>query len=636
VLAGAITGATIQLTRGSETARLAIAADSVGIVDPKTNRVTGQVQVGARPVAVVVGHGSVWVANADDGTVSRIDPETRKVVKTIGIGAPVSDLAVGGEAVWVANGSEGTVSRIDPGSNAVVAEVDLRGPNRLAPSPVHALTRGAGAIWVASGDNRVVRVDPATSKVVAEISVPSAPVDLVVYEGAVWVELVGERLARIEPRTNGVTASVAIGDPVSIAAGAGAVWIADLFGVMRRVDPTTAAVTDTVRVGREPSAVGFGGGAVWLASSSSGEILRVDPRTIGITATVRVGNVPTDVAVGEGSVWVTVRGRGGPASSPTPVQGKGLTPFEKPSKIGLVLDTAGIDNPYFRGAYLGLKRAVEEFGVEGLVLIPGPKEGPLAALSHLARQRFDLVIGVGFLTLEDIDSAALRFPEQRFVLIDSPWEALPHKPQNVLGVTFRVEEASYLAGHLAALVERRRPGADVISSVGGVKIPTVDAFIAGYRAGARRASPRIRALNGYARSFQDPDKCKAVALGQIAKGSGVVFQVASACGLGALGAAKRKGVFGVGVDIDQSALGPHVLTSVVKRLDVAVLETIRELQRRKLKLGETRSVGLHEGGVGLGKVSRRVPRELLTSISAVRRQIVSGKINGIPTSVPSR
>ena len=160
----------------------------MAIVDPKTHRVVGHVSVGAHPVAVAVGHGSVWIANADDGTVSRIDPETRKVLRTIGIGTPVSDLAVSGEAVWVANGSDGTVSRIDPGSNAVVATIDLRGPNLLAPIPVHALTLGAGAIWVASGDNRVVRIDPATNKVAAEIGVPSAPVDVTADEEAVWAE----------------------------------------------------------------------------------------------------------------------------------------------------------------------------------------------------------------------------------------------------------------------------------------------------------------------------------------------------------------------------------------------------------------------------------------------------------------
>src|SRR5207245_782235 len=110
-------------------------------------------------------------------------------------------------------------------------------------------------------------------------------------------------------------------------------------------------------------------------------------------------------------------------------------------------------------------------------------------------------------------------------------------------------------GYLAALMEKRRPGKDVIGSVGGYKIPTVDAYIAGYQAGARKADPRITMLNGYADSFVNPAKCGAVALDQIARGAGVVFQVASACGLGALDAARDRGVWGIGVDIDQSSLG---------------------------------------------------------------------------------
>jgi YVTN family beta-propeller protein len=634
LVAVGIAAATTRLTRDSESAPLVVAPDSVAIVDPKTNRVVGQVPVGARPVSVVVGHGSVWVANADDGTVSRIDPRIRQVVKTIGIGAPVSDLAVSASGIWVASGSEGTVSQIDPESNAVVGEVDLRGPNPLAPRPVHAVAAGAGAIWATSGDDSVVRIEPATNKVTAQISVPSAPVDLAANRSAVWVELVGERLLRIEPRTNGVTAAVPIGDPVGVATGVDAVWIADLRGAISRVDPVTVAVTDTVRVGAELSAVALGHGALWVANPVRGQVIRVDPRTTGVTGTIGVGNVPTDVAVGDGSVWITVRSWARPDRPAKDTPAKALRPLQIPLRVGLVLDTAGVDEPYLGGAYAGLKRAVEELGVKGRVLIRGPKESFLPAFSHLARQRFDLVIGVGFFSLEDIDAAALRFPDQRFVVIDAAWEDLPHRPRNVVGMTFRVEEASYLAGNLAALVEEGRPGADVVSSVGGVKIPTVDAFIAGYVAGARKASPRITWMNAYAQSFLDRSKCRAAALSQIAKGSGAVFQVASACGLGALDAAKRTGVFGIGVDIDQSALGPHVLTSVVKRLDVAVQRAIRSAQQGRLEFGTTVTLGLRERGVGLGRVSRLVPDSLLARIDAVRRQILAGRIARIPTTVP--
>src|SRR5262249_41179191 len=153
-----------------------------------------------------------------------------------------------------------------------------------------------------------------------------------------------------------------------------------------------------------------------------------------------------------------------------------------------------------------------------------------------------------------IDKAAIRFPHLKFAVIDSSRGDLPHQPRNVRGGVFASQEPSYLAGYLAALMEDRRPGRHVLGTVGGYKIPTVDAYIAGFRAGARKADPRITLLNAYAQNFNDPAKCKPVALGQIGRGAGVIFQVASACGLGALDAAQQKGVWGIGVDIDQSSL----------------------------------------------------------------------------------
>src|ERR687895_379023 len=116
-----------QRRRASSRTGMPVPPDSVAVIDPQRSRVVGHVLVGRRPVALAIGHGSVWVANADDGTVSRIHPDRREVIRTIGIGAPAIDLAVATDAVWVANGSDGTVSRIDPGADAVVETIDLRG-----------------------------------------------------------------------------------------------------------------------------------------------------------------------------------------------------------------------------------------------------------------------------------------------------------------------------------------------------------------------------------------------------------------------------------------------------------------------------------------------------------------------------
>jgi len=206
-------------------------------------------------------------------------------------------------------------------------------------------------------------------------------------------------------------------------------------------------------------------------------------------------------------------------------------------RVGLVTEPEGIDDPYNRGAYLGLERAVRELGVRGRVLTPAPKEGFVPALSLLARQKYDLVVGTGISTPRAVDSVATGFPETRFAIIDCPDPDRAHRPKNVLDISFSAEEAGYLAGHLAALVLTLSPGEEVISSVGGRRLPLVARWIAGYEAGARGANPRVTTLNSYTDDFLDPVKGRSVALSQIAKGSRVVFQVANVCGLGALEAA---------------------------------------------------------------------------------------------------
>ena len=153
-------------------------------------------------------------------------------------------------------------------------------------------------------------------------------------------------------------------------------------------------------------------------------------------------------------------------------------PAKRQLRVGLILQTTDISDPYDGLAFRGFQRAVRQLGIEGRVVAPNPKGGVLPAILYLARKKYDLVIGFGFLEVRAIDAAALKFPGTRFAIIDSSLRDLPHKPRNVRGGVFESQEPSYLAGYLAALMEKRRPGKDVIGSVGGLKIPTVDAFIA--------------------------------------------------------------------------------------------------------------------------------------------------------------
>jgi basic membrane protein A and related proteins len=298
---------------------------------------------------------------------------------------------------------------------------------------------------------------------------------------------------------------------------------------------------------------------------------------------------------------------------------------DKQLRVGLVIEPTGIDNPYNHGPYLGLERAVRELGIRGRVLTPAPKEGYIPSVSRLARQRYDLVIGTNF-AAPAIDKVATGFPETTFAIIDFAHDDLAHRPKNVLGLLFREEQAGYLAGHLAARVLTLSPGEEVISSVGGQRLPSVERFIAGYQAGARGANPRVTTLNSYTDDLHDPAKGRSVALSQIAKGSRVVFQVASVCGLGALEAARERGIWGIGVDVDQSHLGRHILTSAVKRMDVAMFDTIEELAGGTLETGHNSHFSLENGGVGLGTISVDVPRSLTAELEDVSAGIVAGKI----------
>lgn len=299
---------------------------------------------------------------------------------------------------------------------------------------------------------------------------------------------------------------------------------------------------------------------------------------------------------------------------------------DRPLRVGMVVGRpldAGISGLTYRG----FRRAVRELGVEGRMLVQGPKdEDGSASLSFLARQGFDLVIGIADWQFYALDAVASRFPDVCFVAIDARADAFPHRPKNLEGMVFRVEQPSYLAGFLAASVERQRPGRHVVSTVGGASIRPINLFIGGFQAGARRADPSVTLLNGYSGDFIDPAPCRRLALQQIARGSGVVFQVASLCGLGALEAAQENGVWGIGVDVDQSSLGSHVLTSVLKNPDVAVYRAIKSLQDGSFRPGTTVELTLRSGGVGLGKISPRVPRSVLAKLEQLRRKIVTGRI----------
>ena len=296
-------------------------------------------------------------------------------------------------------------------------------------------------------------------------------------------------------------------------------------------------------------------------------------------------------------------------------------------------DIGGLNDRSFNQlANEGLERAKSELGVEGQVVTSKSNADYVPNLSRLAQQQYDLVIGVGFLMADAINTVATKFPDTNFAIIDFPQAGLKDKPANVRGLLFKENEAGYLAGYLAALVVKEKGGDQVVSSVGGQKIPPVDAYIAGYQAAATESDPGIKTLNGYSQDFVDQAKCKEIALNQIAEGAQVVFQVAGQCGLGALDAAKEKGVLGIGVDADQGYLGEHILTSAEKKVDVAVFETAKSVQDGAFAGGEDQIFDLKSEGVGLGEINAE-GQPFADQVEEVQQQIIDGEITDIPAEV---
>jgi basic membrane protein A len=316
---------------------------------------------------------------------------------------------------------------------------------------------------------------------------------------------------------------------------------------------------------------------------------------------------------------LAVAGGCGGSSGSSDTGGGGTSAAPK-VKVGLVTDIGGLNDRSFNFlANKGLQDAVKQLGVEGRVLESKSDADYIPNLEQLATQRYDLTISVGFLMGDQTKQVAEAFPDSKMAIIDFAYD--PPLP-NVDGLVFKEQEAGYLAGYLAGKMTK----SGSVSTVGGQKIPPVDHYIAGFQQGAKDANPSVKLLNGYSQDFVAQSKCKEIALQQIAQGSDIVFQVAGQCGLGALDAAKEKSVWGIGVDADQAYLGNHILTSALKRVDVAVFNTVKAVVDGTFKGGQVVVFGLAEDGVGLGTVNSAVPQSVLDEVDAQKQKIIDGSL----------
>ena len=306
ILLAALVAAAVRLS-GSGAGSVRVAANSVAVIDPRSDGVIAAVPVGTRPGAITFGSGSVWIANQDDQTISRIDPATLQALRTLSVAEVPTGLAASNNAIWVAGASPDGSGALVNAINTVFDEV---GPTERVGDvwgggTVRVASQG-DAVWVAPFGGLLSRLGAMTGHVVQQLDPSSGGSAIAVGGGAVWLtDTEGDNVTRVDP--SGLVTPIPVGNgPTGVAFGYGDVWVADsLDNAVVRINPTTRGMTK-IPVGTSPAGVAVGEGSVWVADSGDGTVTRIDPRTGKVLATIAVGGSPQSLTVATRHVWVTV------------------------------------------------------------------------------------------------------------------------------------------------------------------------------------------------------------------------------------------------------------------------------------------------------------------------------------------
>ncbi len=301
-------------------------------------------------------------------------------------------------------------------------------------------------------------------------------------------------------------------------------------------------------------------------------------------------------------------------------------------RVGIVYDVGGRGDLSFNDmAYAGLARAQKEFGarLETRDLEPtAGGENREELLRLLAGEKFDLILGIGFLFTDSITRVAKDYPSVKFAIVDG---FIGDQP-NVVSLLFKEHEGSFLVGAAAALKSK----VGKIGFVGGMKIPLIEKFEVGYIAGAKYVKPSVTVFSEYAgttgEAFRDPVKGKELALAEYDRGADIIYHASGGTGIGVFEAAVVKKRLAIGVDADQSLTvkadqRAQILTSMTKRVDVAVYETIRAVINGQYKAG-VREFGLKENGVGyaVNDYNKAMIQDIVARLEALKKDIIAGKI----------
>ncbi|MCL5034243.1 MAG: BMP family ABC transporter substrate-binding protein [Bacteroidetes bacterium] len=306
------------------------------------------------------------------------------------------------------------------------------------------------------------------------------------------------------------------------------------------------------------------------------------------------------------------------------------------SEVGLVFDVGGRGDKSFNDqAYRGLQMAKDSLGIKYQYIEPGGGSDRESALRQLAsRKSIGLIFGVGFIFTDDITDVAKAFPDKKFACIDYTYDSTKAVPKNLIPIEFRENEGSFLVGAIAGLMTKT----DKVGFVGGMESPLIRKFQAGYEAGVKYVNPKCKVLVAYAgvtgEAFKNPAKGKELALSQYSQGADIIYHAAGVTGLGVFEAAREMKKYAIGVDMDQWNEAPgRVLTSMVKKGDVAVYDIIKEWKEGKFDGGTPRVFGLRDNGVDFVYDNNNkplIPEKVYQRVEQLRKDIIDGKIK-VPT-----
>jgi basic membrane protein A and related proteins len=310
------------------------------------------------------------------------------------------------------------------------------------------------------------------------------------------------------------------------------------------------------------------------------------------------------------------------------------TPSPAGFRVCLVPTTDGIRDGGINQLTL---QGLQSSGVAVHVLQPATAADYPTDLLACVATSASLLVAVSASMGDAVNSVAARYPGNHFVLVDGqPLDASgqPSTLSNVLALAFDEKDAGYLVGALAGLLENARVGAATHNATGILgpgHTPAVDAYIAGFVAGARSVDARITIKLAYSDS-SDADFCRQLGTQQIVSGADILFEVQDRCASGYIDAAYRSGVYAIGSGTDRAALSPAVITSAIKRIDRAVATVVAQIATGPFRPG-VQTFGLDNDGTGFSTPSSVVPQSIINAVQDIRARIRSGAITP-PDTVP--